>query len=63
VISSIGIVLFEGVLIHEAFFYVALDTVSSYIKRSFRQKLKTLQKTIKPRASAFWVLPGCVQRE
>jgi hypothetical protein len=63
VISSIRIVLFEGVSIREAFFYVALDAVGSYIKRSSGQKLKTLQKTIKPRTSAFWVLPGCVQRE
>jgi hypothetical protein len=63
VISSIGMVFFEGVSIYEAFFYVALDAVGSYIKRSSRRKLKTLQKMVKPRASAFWVLPGCVQRE
>jgi hypothetical protein len=63
VISLIGIVLFERVSIRKAFFYVALDTVSSYIKRSSRRRLKTLQKTVKPRASAFWVLPGYVQRE
>jgi hypothetical protein len=36
VISSIRMVLFEGVSIREAFFYVALDTVGSYIKRSSR---------------------------
>jgi hypothetical protein len=63
VIFLIGIVLFEGVSIYKAFFYVALDAVSSYIKRSSRRKLKTLQKTIKPRTSAFWVLPEYVQRE
>jgi hypothetical protein len=63
VISSIGMVLFEEVSIREAFFYVVLDVVSSYIKRSSRQRLKTLQKTVKPRTSAFWVLPGYVQRE
>jgi hypothetical protein len=63
VISLIRIVLFERVSIREAFFYVVLDTVSSYIKRSSRQRLKTLQKIIKPGASVFWVLPGCVQRE
>jgi hypothetical protein len=59
-ISLIGIVFFERVLIRKAFFYVALDAVSNYIKRSSRQRLKTLQKTIKPGASAFWVLPGYV---
>jgi hypothetical protein len=63
VISSIGIVLFEGVLIREAFFYVVLDAVGSYIKRSSGRRLKTLQKIVKPRTSAFWVLPGCVQQE
>ena len=62
-ISSIKIVFFEGVSIRKAFFYVALDIVGSYIKRSSRRKLKTLQKTVKPGASAFWVLPGYVQRE
>jgi hypothetical protein len=63
VISSIGIILFEKVSIREAFFYVALDIISSYIKRSSGRRLKTLQKTIKPRTSAFWVFLGCVQRE
>jgi hypothetical protein len=62
-ISSIGIILFEKVSIYKAFFYVVLDTVGSYIKRSSRRRLKTLQKTIKPGASAFWVLPGYVQQE
>jgi hypothetical protein len=63
VISSIRIVLFERVSIHEAFFYVVLDIVGSYIKRSSGRKLKILQKTVKPGASAFWVLPGYVQQE
>jgi hypothetical protein len=60
VISSIGIIFFEGVSIYKAFFYVALDVVGSYIKRSSRRRLKTLQKIIKPRTSIFWVLPGYV---
>jgi hypothetical protein len=63
VISSIGMVLFERVSIRKVFFYVALDIISSYIKKSSGRRLKTLQKIMKPRASAFWVLPGCVQRE
>jgi hypothetical protein len=63
VIFLIGIVFFKRVSIYKVFFYVALDIVNSYIKRSSRRRLKTLQKTVKPGASAFWVLPGCVQRE
>jgi hypothetical protein len=63
VISLIRIVFFEGVSIHEVFFYVALDIISNYIKRSSGQRLKTLQKIVKPGTSAFWVLPGCVQQE
>jgi hypothetical protein len=63
VIFLIRIIFFERVSIYKVFFYVALDAINSYIKRSSRRKLKTLQKTIKPRASAFWVFPGYVQQE
>jgi hypothetical protein len=43
VISSIRIVLFEKVSIHKVFFYIVLDTVSSYITLGREVRIESIR--------------------